>query len=118
MGAPARAQRPDTPVVGCLGSEAPDSYASHLVAFRDGLAEAGYAEGRNVAIESRWAGGQYRRLPALAEDLVGRRLSVIVALGGAEMAPAAKAATAATPSPSAWWTACRDRGATSRACRA
>ena len=96
-GFPAHAQQPDMPVIGYLGSEAPGPYASRLKAFRAGLAEAGYAEGRNVAIEFRWAGGQYRRLPALAQDLVNRRVTVIVALGGAEMALAAKSATATIP---------------------
>lgn len=96
-GGTARARNPDMPVIGYLGSETPGPYASRLVAFRDGLAETGYAEGRNVAIEFRWAEGQYRRLPGLATELVERRVSVIVALGGAEVALAAKAATATIP---------------------
>jgi putative ABC transport system substrate-binding protein len=94
---PARAQRPAMPVIGYLGSESPGPYASRLKAFREGLAETGYAEGRNVAIEYRWAEGQYSRLPALATDLVNRGMTVIVAAGGAEVALAAKSATATIP---------------------
>jgi putative ABC transport system substrate-binding protein len=94
---PARAQLPAMPVIGYLGSESPALYASRLSAFREGLAETGYTEGGNVAIEFRWAEGQYRRLPALATDLVNHRVSVIVAPGGAEVALAAKSATATIP---------------------
>jgi putative ABC transport system substrate-binding protein len=85
------------PVIGYLGSETPERYSSRLKAFREGLAAAGYTEGRNVAIEFRWAEGQYNRLPTLATDLADRRVSVIVAAGGAEVALAAKAATATIP---------------------
>lgn len=92
---PARAQT--RPIIGYLGSETPERYASRLNAFRGGLAEAGYAEGRNVAIEFRWAEGQYSRLPALAADLAKRQMTVIVAAGGAEVALAAKSATATIP---------------------
>ena len=92
---PARAQA--MPVVGYLGSESPERYRSRLVAFREGLAEGGYAEGRNVAIEFLWAEGQYSRLPALAKDLASRQVTVIVAPGGAEVALAAKSATATIP---------------------
>lgn len=93
--APARAQA--IPVIGYLGSENPERYRSRLSAFREGLAEAGYAEGRNVAIESRWAEGQYGRLPALATELANRQVAVIVAAGGAEVALAAKSATTTIP---------------------
>jgi putative ABC transport system substrate-binding protein len=94
---PAHAQRPPMPVIGYLGSETPDRYASRLAAFRNGLAESGYVEGRNIAIEYRWAEGQYRQLPALAKELADRQVTVIVAPGGAEVALAAKAATSVIP---------------------
>ncbi|RDJ27915.1 ABC transporter substrate-binding protein [Bosea caraganae] len=95
--APARAQQPAVPVIGYLGSESPRAYASRLVAFRKGLAEVGFAEGRNVVVEFRWGEGQYRSLPTLAMELVDRQVTVIVAAGGAEVALAAKAATATIP---------------------
>ncbi|SEG79894.1 putative ABC transport system substrate-binding protein [Bosea lathyri] len=94
---PARAQRLAMPVIGYLGSESPEPYASRLKAFREGLAETGYIAGRNVAIEFRWAEGQYRQLPALATELVNRQVTVIVAPGGAEVALAAKSATRTIP---------------------
>lgn len=93
--APARAQA--MPVIGYLGSESPERYSSRLKAFREGLAAAGYVEERTVGIDFRWADGQYNRLPALAKELADRHTSVIVAPGGAEVALAAKAATAAIP---------------------
>jgi putative ABC transport system substrate-binding protein len=92
---PARAQA--MPVIGYLGSESPERYSSRLVAFRDGLADVGYVEGRNVAIEFRWAEGQYHRLPQLAKELANRQPAVIVAAGGAEVALAAKSATTTIP---------------------
>lgn len=92
---PARAQT--MPVIGYLGSESPERYRSRLSAFREGLADIGYTEGRNVAIEFRWAEGQYNRLPALAMDLARRPLVVIVAAGGAEVALAAKSSTTTIP---------------------
>ncbi|HAP46737.1 MAG TPA: ABC transporter substrate-binding protein [Afipia sp.] len=92
---PASAQT--MPVIGYLGSETPQRYGSRLTAFRKGLAEIGYAEGRNVTIEFRWAEGQYSRLPALAADLATRKVNLIVAAGGAEVALAAKSATTTIP---------------------
>ncbi|WIG50409.1 MAG: ABC transporter substrate-binding protein [Afipia sp.] len=93
----AQARAQTMPVIGYLGSENPERYASRLNAFRGGLAEAGYTEGRNVAIEFRWAEGQYSRLPALAADLAKRQVNLIVAAGGAEVALAAKSATTTIP---------------------
>jgi putative ABC transport system substrate-binding protein len=95
---PARAQTPTTmPVVGYLGPESPQTFASRVKAFRDGLAQAGYVEGRNVTIEFRWAEGHYDRLPALAADLVDRQVALLVAPGGAPAALAAKSVTATIP---------------------
>ena len=94
----ARAQQPSTvPVVGFLhsGSEAPNA---HLVsAFRKGLSEAGFDEGRNVAIEYRWAGGNYDRLPGLVDELINRRVTVLYTSGGSVSALAAKDATRGIP---------------------
>src|SRR5829696_8133147 len=93
----APAQQTDNPIIGYLGPESPSRFASRVRAFRDGMAEAGYIEGRNIGIEFRWAEGQYNRLPALAEDLVKQQVAVIVAPGGAPVALAAKSATATIP---------------------
>src|SRR5262249_7035890 len=74
----ARAQQPAMPVIGVLSAEWPDPFSDRLRVFRDGLRETGYVEGRNLAIEYRWAEGQNDRLPALAAELVRRQVSVIV----------------------------------------
>jgi putative tryptophan/tyrosine transport system substrate-binding protein len=92
-----RAQQPAMPVIGFLGSETPDDSVERLRAFRQGLGETGFVEGRNVAIEYRWAEGRNDRLPALATDLVRRRVAVITSVAGIPGAQAAKAATATIP---------------------
>jgi putative ABC transport system substrate-binding protein len=84
------------PVIGYLGPEAPGLFASRVKAFLDGLAETGHVDGRNVAIEFRWARGEYDQLPALAQELA-RQVAVIVAPGGAPTAIAAKLATTTIP---------------------
>jgi phosphoribosylcarboxyaminoimidazole (NCAIR) mutase len=93
----ARAQQATMPVVGYLSSNGPLDSPGPTGAFHRGLAEAGFVENKNVAIEYRWAENQNNRLPALALDLVRRRVAVIVAVGGTAPALAAKAATSTIP---------------------
>jgi putative ABC transport system substrate-binding protein len=93
----ARAQKSPVPVIGFLGSASAAQWTSFVAAFRKGLGEIGFVEGKNVAIEFQWAEGHYDRLPALASDLVRHRVAVIFAAGGGGGAQAAKAATSSIP---------------------
>ena len=93
----ARAQQPSMPVIGFLSGRLPEGAEPFVAAYKEGLGEIGYVEGRNVAIEYRWAGGHYDRLPALVSDLVGRQVAIIAAFGGPTVALAAKAATSTIP---------------------
>ncbi len=93
----ARAEQAGRPVIGFLNSQSPDGYTERLRGFRQGLNEAGFIEGENVAIEYRWAENQLDRLPTLATDLVRRRVAVVVALGSPNLAMVAKAATTTIP---------------------
>ena len=93
----ARAQQPAMPVIGFLSTTSAVPFAHLVSGFRRGLQEIGYVEGRNVAIEFRWAEGQYDRVPELAADLVRRQIAVIVTTGGETSAVAAKAATTTIP---------------------
>jgi putative ABC transport system substrate-binding protein len=93
----ARAQQGEKPVIGFLGSPSAHGYDAFLASFRDGLKAAGFVEGRDVTIEYRWAEGHIDRLPALAADLVARRVAVIVASGGDAPGLAAKQATNQIP---------------------
>src|SRR5207244_53692 len=85
------------PGSGFLSGASPGPYTPYVAAFRGGLSEAGYVEGQNLAIEYRWAEGAYDRLPALAADLVGRKVDLIVASGGNVSVRAAKSTTATIP---------------------
>jgi len=93
----ARAQQARMPVIGFLNPGSPIEWAHLVAAFKDGLAETGYVEGRNVAIEYRWGGDRYDRLSEMADDLVRRQVAVIATTGGPATASAAKAATSSIP---------------------
>ena len=93
----ARAQQPAMPVIGFLNPTTPEALAEPMRGLRQGLKDAGYVEGENLTIEYRWADNQAERLPAMAAELVRRRVSLIVATGGGQAPLAAKAATTALP---------------------
>jgi len=92
-----RAQTTALPVIGFLSSRSPEDSSAQMAGFRQGLAEMGYAEGENLAIEFRWARGDYERLPGLAAELVGKLVRVLATVGGEPAALAAKAATSTIP---------------------
>ena len=93
----AQAQQSAMPVIGFMSARSPEDSTHLLAAFRRGLAEGGYVEGQNLSIEFRWARGQYDLLPAIAADLVSRRVAVLVAVGGDPSPRAAKRATSTIP---------------------
>jgi len=93
----AGAQQTAMPVVGFLHTQSAEPFGFQTDAFRNGLMESGFAQGRNVAVEYRWARGQYDRLPALAADLVRQQVAVMATGGGVVSARAAKAATSTIP---------------------
>jgi putative ABC transport system substrate-binding protein len=93
----ARGQQRSMPVVGFLNAASPGPLRQQVAAFLGGLKESGYVEGQNVAVEYRWAEGQYDKLPALVADLVRRQVTVIASGGGASAVLAAKAATTTIP---------------------
>lgn len=93
----ARAQQGKLPIVACLAAPAEANYRHHVAAVRQGLKEVGLVEGQNYQMEFRWAEGQYDRLPAMAADLVSRKVSVIMTMGGGPPIQAAKAATSTIP---------------------
>jgi putative ABC transport system substrate-binding protein len=93
----ARAQRPALPVIGFVHSETPEGYAPFVQAYRQGLSETGFVEGRNIAMEFRWAEGRIDRLPALAADLINRKVAVIAAGGNVAGPRAAMSATRSIP---------------------
>ena len=93
----ALAQQPAMPVIGFLNSASPQPFENYVAGFRAGLKETGYVDGKNVAIEFRWAEGHYDRLPGMAADLVRLKVAVLVATGGVPAVLAAKAATTTVP---------------------
>jgi putative ABC transport system substrate-binding protein len=93
----ARAQQPAMPVIGFMSARSPSDSAHLVEAFRQGLKDGGFVEGQNITVDYRWAHGDYARLPALAQELVDRRVAVLLGIGGDASALAAKAATSTIP---------------------